>query len=250
MESTVFDLSINYEAELVLSLGVSETNLVRLAISKVGGTLNDTNPSNVEAESSISQEKHLALTLVTTTFPFGTPFGWEGMGKESTVWCFGLDLGQDLEVLGSVKLDWSKFLDDGSVVAVHGVLGLLGVGSTLVGFDLLLGHLFILFLNFDLSDILFGHCFGSCDDIGGSLYLFLFKCISGGVFSVDNGGLRLELGFDHDSIIVLGLGCGQSCVLCAVRGLRYNSCGDLASDQGFLGSKLSIQSGHCCDTPG
>lgn len=63
MESTGLNVSINYDAELVLGLGVSETNLVRLAISKVGGTLDDTNPSNVEAEPSISQEKHLSLTF-------------------------------------------------------------------------------------------------------------------------------------------------------------------------------------------
>jgi hypothetical protein len=53
-----------------------------------------------------------------------------------------------------------------------------------------------LLLNFDLSDILSSHCFGSCDDVGGSLDLCLFKCIGGGLFSVDNGGLALELGFD------------------------------------------------------
>jgi hypothetical protein len=46
---------------------------VWLAIGEVGLALDDTGPSDIEGEPSISQEQHLALTLFATALPFGTP---------------------------------------------------------------------------------------------------------------------------------------------------------------------------------
>ena len=80
-------------------------------ISYEGWALDITDPSNIEGKVTIFYEKNLSIW-----FPFSTPSSLGGMDEECSCIIRSVDLKEDLQVLGSIKLDIIKLLDDSLIV--------------------------------------------------------------------------------------------------------------------------------------
>jgi len=150
------------------------------------------------------------LSEAATCFPFGTPSGWESMSEESTCGLCGVDLGEDLHILSTIKLDAVKLGDDTLVIRVQAVLDDLSIGSILLSNNLLLLDCFFNDHDRDISSI----CNIKSSGCGGFSYESSLFLGYNGDFLIDgrlhSGGFGDKGYLEAGTGIVLSLGFFQS----------------------------------------